>query len=354
MIKVRRRKAGAYPVQPSKLTQAEYPNHVWTVDFKGWFLLGNGMRCDPLTVKDLKSHYMIGCRAMPSQQFGATWLGFKRMARMHGLPRIIRVDHGTPFSAYGLGRLSRLSIWWIEQGIAVEFTRPASPQDNGSHERMHRADDLDVRNVLIMVDMWGDHGTLASALASKRKIAADNHRKWVDAAKFLGCHAIRVNAHGYEAASYEDARDYFVDGLSQLVEYGASVGIRIVVENHGGYSSNGQWLVEVMQGVGSDYCGTLPDFGNFRIDGDKGIFYDPLQGMKELMPYAKGVSAKANNFDANGVETTMDFPEMLKIVQESDFEGYIGIEWGGGSNPTMIAEEGIRATQAALDKYLLA
>ena len=138
MIKVRRRKAGAYPVQPSKLTQAEYPNHVWTVDFKGWFLLGNGMRCDPLTVKDLKSHYMIGCRAMPSQQFGATWLGFKRMARMHGLPRIIRVDHGTPFSAYGLGRLSRLSIWWIEQGIAVEFTRPASPQDNGSHERMHR------------------------------------------------------------------------------------------------------------------------------------------------------------------------------------------------------------------------
>jgi len=75
---------------------------------------------------------------MPSQQFGATWLGFKRMARLYGLPRIIRVDHGTPFSAYGLGRLSRLSIWWIEQGIVVEFTRPASPQDNGSHERMHR------------------------------------------------------------------------------------------------------------------------------------------------------------------------------------------------------------------------
>lgn len=219
-------------------------------------------------------------------------------------------------------------------------------------ELKQRADDLGVRNVLIMVDMWGDHGTLASADAAKRETAAKNHHKWVDAAKFLGCHAIRVNAHGYENAGYEEARDYFVDGLSQLVEYGASVGISIVVENHGGYSSNGQWLVEVMQGVSSDYCGTLPDFGNFRIDGEKEIFYDPLQGIKELMPYAKGVSAKANNFDANGLETTMDFPAMLKIVEASGFEGYIGIEWGGGSKPTMKAEDGIRATQAALDKYL--
>lgn len=138
MIKLRRRRLGVYPVHPSELTRAEYPNHVWTIDFKGWFKLGNGMRCDPLTVKDLNSHFMIGCRAMPSQQFGATWLAFKRMAHIHGLPQIIRVDHGTPFSAFGLGRLSRLSIWWIEQGIGVEFTRPAKPQDNGSHERMHR------------------------------------------------------------------------------------------------------------------------------------------------------------------------------------------------------------------------
>jgi putative transposase len=138
MVKPRRRRPGVYPVQRCELTEAAFPNHVWTIDFKGWFLLGNGMRCDPLTVKDLNSHFMIGCRAMPNQQFGTTWLGFKRMARVHGLPQIIRVDHGVPFSAYGLGRLSRLSIWWIEQGIAVEFTRPASPQDNGSHERMHR------------------------------------------------------------------------------------------------------------------------------------------------------------------------------------------------------------------------
>jgi len=138
MVKPRKRRAGAYPVQPCELTQGEYPNHVWTIDFKGWFLLGDGTRCDPLTVKDLNSHYMIGCRAMLNQQYGSTWRGFKRTARLYGLPRIIRVDHGTPFSAYGLGRLSRLSIWWIQQGIVVEFTRPGHPQDNGSHERMHK------------------------------------------------------------------------------------------------------------------------------------------------------------------------------------------------------------------------
>lgn len=141
--------------------------------------------------------------------------------------------------------------------------------------------------------------------------------------------------------------------MSQLVGYGEDAGISVVVENHGGYSSNAQWLVEVIQGVGSDYCGTLPDFGNFRIDGEKGILYDALQGMRELIPYAKGVSAKANNFDVNGNETTMDFPAMLRVVEESDFEGYVGIEWGGGREPTMTAEDGIRATQAALNKYLL-
>lgn len=137
-IKPRRRKPGAYPVEPCQLTQAEYPNHVWTIDFKGWFKLGDDTRCDPLTVKDLKSHFMVGCRAMPNQQFSTTWYGFMKMARLHGLPVIIRVDNGSPFASNGLGRLSRLSIWWIEQGIVVEFTRPGHPQDNGSHERMHK------------------------------------------------------------------------------------------------------------------------------------------------------------------------------------------------------------------------
>ncbi len=134
----RRRRPGAYQASPGGLTVPTQPNHVWTVDFKGWFRLGNGQRCDPLTVCDRYSHYVLAVRAQPDQQYRRTWRAFQALMRQCGLPQIIRVDHGSPFASIGLGRLSRLSVWWIEQGIEVEFTRPASPQDNGSHERMHR------------------------------------------------------------------------------------------------------------------------------------------------------------------------------------------------------------------------
>jgi transposase InsO family protein len=133
-----RRSPGLYPVPPAKLTKPTHPNQVWTVDFKGWFFTADGQRCDPLTVCDRYSHYLIGCQARPNQQFKSTLRVFKKLMRHHGCPQIIRVDNGTPFASIGLGRLSQLSVWWIQQGIAVEFTRPAHPQDNGSHERMHR------------------------------------------------------------------------------------------------------------------------------------------------------------------------------------------------------------------------
>jgi transposase InsO family protein len=134
----RRRKAGLYVALNEGLTQPTQPNHVWTVDFKGWFVLGNGQRCDPLTVCDRYSRYVLACRAQPNQQFKGTLRTFQGLMRQVGLPEVIRCDHGSPFASLGLGRLSSLSIWWIEQGIEVELTRPASPQDNGSHERMHR------------------------------------------------------------------------------------------------------------------------------------------------------------------------------------------------------------------------
>ena len=134
----RRRRPGAYHALNDGLTQPTQPNQVWTVDFKGWFPLGNGQHCDPLTVCDRYSHYLLACRAQPDQQFKGTLSSFQALMRRVGEPEIIRVDHGAPFASIGLGRLSSLSVWWIEQGIAVEFTRPASPQDNGSHERMHR------------------------------------------------------------------------------------------------------------------------------------------------------------------------------------------------------------------------
>jgi transposase InsO family protein len=134
----RRRRPGVYPSADHGLTEPTQPNHVWTVDFKGWFLLGDGQRCDPLTVTDLYSHFVVGLKAQPNQQFKGTLHSFRGLMRQAGKPEIIRVDHGSPFASVGLGRLSSLSVWWIEQGIEVEFTRPAKPQDNGSHERMHR------------------------------------------------------------------------------------------------------------------------------------------------------------------------------------------------------------------------
>ncbi len=219
-------------------------------------------------------------------------------------------------------------------------------------ELKQRCVDINVRNVLIMVDMWGPDGTLASPDAGKREAAANNHHKWVEAASFLGCHAIRVNASGYGNSGYEDSKKYFADGLNRLVEYGKKNKLSILVENHGGFSSNGRWLAEVMREVNSDYCGTLPDFGNFRISKEDGIFYDPLVGLSELMPFAKGVSAKANQFDVQGSETTIDYQKMIEIVKTSGFKGYVGIEWGGGGYSNMSAESGIRATKNILEKLL--
>ena len=134
----RRRRPGAYPALNDALTQPTQPNEVWTFDFKGWFALTSGVRCDPLTVCDRFSHYVLALRAQPNQQFKRTLRTCRDLMRQLGVPQVIRSDLGSPFASSGLGRLSCLSVWWIEQGVEVEFTRPAAPQDNGSHERMHR------------------------------------------------------------------------------------------------------------------------------------------------------------------------------------------------------------------------
>ncbi|MCF3651567.1 IS481 family transposase [Synoicihabitans lomoniglobus] len=138
LIKKRRRKPGLYHPRPSELTDPTHPNHVWTFDYKGWFLTQDRIRCDPLTVCDRFSRYVVCCQARYDQQFRGTHLACRNIMRYHGVPEIIRVDNGSPFASNGWGRLSRLSVWWISQGIQVEFTRPGHPQDNGSHERMHR------------------------------------------------------------------------------------------------------------------------------------------------------------------------------------------------------------------------
>lgn len=138
MIEARRRRPGAFEVKRGELTEAVRPNHVWATDFKGWFYTQDQERCEPLTVTDLFSRYLVGVQALPQATQAWTRLAYENLFRVHGLPEIIRMDNGSPFGSIGPGGLSKLSVWWISLGIDVEFIKPASPQQNGSHERMHR------------------------------------------------------------------------------------------------------------------------------------------------------------------------------------------------------------------------
>ncbi len=207
------------------------------------------------------------------------------------------------------------------------------------------AEDNDVKNVLIMID---GEGSLGAKDANERTTAVENHYKWVEAAKELGCHSIRVNARG--DGELDEIAMNAADGLSRLASFAKDYGIGVIVENHGGPSSNGEWLAGVMNQVSMQNCGTLPDFGNFCIEySNDGCAneYDRYQGVKELMPFAKGVSAKSHQFDAEGNEINTDFTKMLQIVKDAGYTGYIGIEYEGSE---LGEKEGIMATKALLEK----
>ena len=219
---------------------------------------------------------------------------------------------------------------------------------NYLREMKTRADGEGVTSVLIMCDR---EGMLGAATSEERKQTVENHKKWVEAAKFLGCKTIRVNAGGKGSA--EEVAKNAADGLAKLSEFAATMNINVIVENHGGYSSNGEWLTGVMKAVNMKNCGTLPDFGNFCIKRDATNWrtcveeYDRYKGVKELMPFAKGVSAKTNVFDADGNERVMDYVRLMKIVKEAGFKGIVGIEFEGEE---LSEDEGIKATLKLLQK----
>jgi sugar phosphate isomerase/epimerase len=191
--------------------------------------------------------------------------------------------------------------------------------------------------------MCDGEGELGDAVEARRMQAVENHYKWVEAAKFLGCHSIRVNAAS--SGSYDDQMDQAADGLARLGEFADQHGLNVLVENHGGLSSNGAWLAGVMEKVARPNVGTLPDFGNFQTS--EGQWYDRYQGVKELMPFAKAVSAKSNEFNAEGNEVRTDFRQMMKIVLDAGYHGYVGIEWEGVEPDEM---EGIRLTKKLLER----
>ena len=201
-------------------------------------------------------------------------------------------------------------------------------------------DDNGITSVLIMCDREGNLGDPDDAL---RTTAVENHYKWANAAKYLGCHSIRVNAAsmGY----WDEQQKLAADGLRRLSESAAELDLGVIVENHGGLSSNGQWLSAVIRDVGLPNCGTLPDFGNFRITAEER--YDNYRGTEELMRFAKGVSAKTYAFDAEGFETTLDYRRLLRIVLDAGYRGYIGVEWEG-REPDNVA--GVKLTLALLER----
>ena len=221
-----------------------------------------------------------------------------------------------------------------------QFFKDKAKDEKYLGEMKKRCEDLGVRSLLIMVD---GEGALGHADEAERAKTVENHKKWVDAAAFLGCHSVRVNAQS--SGTFDEQAERAADGLAKLTEYAEKQQLSVLVENHGGLSSNGEWLSTVIKKVDHKRCGTLPDFGNFNL-GD-GKQYDRYKGVAELMPFAKAVSAKSHDFNEQGEEIHTDYLKMMKIVVAAGYRGYVGIEYEGGK---ISEREGILATKKLLEK----
>lgn len=221
-------------------------------------------------------------------------------------------------------------------GFELVNTFFPSPQYRYLQKLRAEADGLGVRLLLIMCDAEGD---MAAADRAERMQAARNHRRWVDIAAVLGCHAIRVNVRGDEQ-DRAAMRERAAESLSALLAYAAGE-VRVVLENHGGPSSDPEWLLSLIRYVNDPHLGTLPDFGNFPADIDR------YQAVERLMPLAPAVSAKCYDFDEEGDETRIDFARMMRIVRAAGYRGHVGVEYEGTRLPEI---EGIRRAKALLER----
>lgn len=256
-------------------------------------------------------------------------------------PRITKNDFGIDAVEYVNGFFGGKKMNFKEAGKNKTYL----------NELLRRSKNAGVYNHLIMVD---EEGLLASSNMKEAMEAAENHKKWIEAAAFLGCATVRVNLHG--EGNPDAKKDSAVKALSALGGFAKPMNINVVVENHGSDSSKGTWLAEVMKVVDQSNVGTLPDFGNFCISHPWGTTqegcdnaYDRYQGVEEMLPFAKGVSAKTYDFDENGEQPLIDYRKLMSIVKQSSFKGYIGIEYEGKSGNE---EDGIRKTKALLEKYM--
>jgi L-ribulose-5-phosphate 3-epimerase len=271
--------------------------------------------------------------AAPAQPFTislAQWSLHRAFFGREGAAKLDPIDFAVIARSYGIDAIEYVNQFYADK----------KADDAYLAELKKRADGEGVRSVLIMCDR---EGNLGDPDAAKRQQAVENHHRWADWAKFLGCHSIRVNAAS--AGGYDEQIKLAADGLRQLTEYGARLDLNVIVENHGGLSSNGAWLAAVMRAVAHPRCGTLPDFGNFHVTKDEE--YDRYKGVAEMMPFAKGVSAKTHDFDAQGEETHTDYHRMMRIVLAAGYHGRLGIEYEGKG---LSEHDGIIATKKLLEK----
>jgi len=270
---------------------------------------------------------------------------FKLSLAQWSINKMIREDGVDPYSFAekakswgfeGLEYVSQLYPADLENNQYSEEAMAAFVEKSNAEAKKHG-----MQNVLIMIDRQGN---LAVNDEKERNEAVENHKKWVDAAAAMGCHAIRVNLNGSMVP--EEWKPSAVDGLTKLSTYAKTKNINILVENHGGLSSNGAMHAEVMKTVNMDNCGTLPDFGNFCItrneDWSCKEAYDKYKGLTELMPYAKAVSAKSNDFDADGNAIDIDYMKLMRTVKDAGYTGFIGVEYEGS---ILDEEAGIKATK---------
>ncbi|MCA8976166.1 MAG: sugar phosphate isomerase/epimerase [Planctomycetes bacterium] len=300
------------------------------IDRRRFLGLGAGL----LAARGLPLLPIAGCaiadRPRPGPLFSislAQW-SLHRMLRRGELDNL-----GFPKKAHELGihAVEYVNSFWKDKARDADYLA----------ELRRTCDGEGIVSLLIMCD---GEGALGDPDADRRSRAIENHHRWVDAASTLGCHSIRVNAQS--SGSYEEQQKLAADGLHRLCQYGDRHGIDVIVENHGGLSSNGRWLSETLRRADHPRCGALPDFGNFRIG--EGEEYDRYQGVDELMPFARGVSAKSHDFDARGEETHTDYRRMLQIVVgKHGYRGHIGVEYEGDG---LSEVEGIRATRQLLER----
>ena len=274
----------------------------------------------------------------------AQW-SIHKMIREDGVDPYTFAEKAKAWGFTGLEYVSQLYNPELSDANYSEAAMAAFVEKSNAEAKKHG-----MKNVLIMID---GQGNLAVNNEAERNETVEKHKKWVDAAAAMGCHAIRVNLNG--SMEPEEWKASAIDGLTKLCTYAKTKNINVLVENHGGLSSNGALHAEVMKAVNLDNCGTLPDFGNFCIKREAGDYYssecleeyDRYKGTKELMPYAKAVSAKSHDFDENGNETKTDYKRMLQIIKDAGYVGFIGVEYEGNE---LSEEEGILATKALLEQ----